>query len=62
MLNTLSPSEEILLRFLKNGYSNQQASRRLLVPVAQIKQQVQTILHKLNLKNRIQTIIYTDLQ
>lgn len=62
MLNTLSPSEEILLQFLKNGYSNQQASRRLLVPVAQIKQQVQTILHKLNLKNRIQTIIYTDLQ
>lgn len=61
MLNTLSPSEEILLRFLKNGYSNQQASRRLFVPVTQIKQQVQTILHKLNLKNRIQTIIYTDL-
>ncbi len=54
MLNKLSPSEIIVLRFLIEGYSNQQISDRLLVPVSKVKQEVQTILNKLGLKNRIQ--------
>lgn len=54
MLNKLSASEIIVLRFLIEGYSNQQISDRLFVPVLRVKQEVQSILNKLGLKNRIQ--------
>lgn len=54
MLNKLSASEIIVLRFLIESYSNQQISDRLFVPVSRVKQEVQSILNKLGLKNRIQ--------
>lgn len=54
MIKSLSPREVIVLRFLIEGYSNQQISNRLFVPVSQVKQDVQSILNKLGLKNRIQ--------
>ena len=54
MLNLLSPGEIIVLRFLAEGYSNSQISDRLFVPVSKVKQDVNAILNKLGLKNRIQ--------
>ena len=54
MLKLLSPDEIIVLRFLAEGYSNSQISDRLFVPVSKVKQDVNAILNKLGLKNRIQ--------
>lgn len=58
MLKNLSVREVIVLRFLARGFCNQQITKRLLVHPSQIKQDIQSILHKLNVKNRLQAVIF----
>lgn len=54
MIESLLPSEIILLRFLATGYSDTQIANRLLVTTKEVKDKLQTIYKKLNVDNRIQ--------
>ena len=58
MLENLSVREVIVLRFLAKGFSNKQIAERLLVHPSQIKQDILSILYKLNVKNRLQAVIF----
>lgn len=54
--NPLSTREFIVLQFLAKGYCNSQISERLFVPTSQIRLDVEAIIHKLGVKNRIQAV------
>lgn len=54
MINSLTTKEVIVLQFLSKGYSNTQIAEKLFVDISTIKNNVKSILLKLNTKNRMQ--------
>ena len=57
-MSELTPREREVLDLLVGGYSNTEICKRLVISEATTKTHVAHILHKLDLRDRIQAVIY----
>ena len=57
-MEILTLTEQKVLKLLVKGYSNSKIADELCVTETTIKAHVRNILKKLNLKNRVQIVVY----
>lgn len=54
----LSPREKHVLRQVTTGASNSEIARKLFISTGTVKMTLQSILRKLNVRNRVEAAVY----